>query len=198
MSNTNSSLLLIPLALILGFLGYFIISTINAPSSEKDIKQAIEKDYTEHIHVFNETITYLKSTETVWNRFEIYFHPKLGTRFQAFDNLDTLKIDRKAYQKKYADTNNINAFANYYPDFSLNETIFNKLRAIGIAKINYTRDSSGISFEFMYKYRTFRPADIDYYIAYSKLTAQNPLDMNSILWYESINDTIFCYAKRSF
>lgn len=184
--------LIFPAIPLILFLIYFITKSLTPPSTEIDIKTRITHDYQKNSLAFTGLINYLRNTKSVWSKYEINFHPGLGTQFYSFGALDTSKITYADYTARYCKNIKEGVAINYYPDFYLDVTILGAIKRLNISKINFVKDSS---ITLLYKYRTFNPPEYDFYIRYS----MNGTDTQkkSMIWRSPINDSIYCYALKS-
>lgn len=191
--QSKLSYLILPIIPIIAFLIYFTVKSINTPSSEKDVSETITQNYNNNIKYFSDFIYLIKTSNSVWKKFEIHFHPGLGTKFHGYGYLDTTKISESNYKRKYI--GNSNKMINDVPDFNLDGSILEKIKSVGISKIECENDSVNTRIQFLYKYRKFNPADYDYYISYSN--GNHTIPEQKLIWERKINDSVYCYAIKS-
>lgn len=189
--QSNQSYLFIPLIPIAAYAIYFIFQSLTAPSGEIDVKQAIREDFNNHKESFSSCISYLKNNKSVWNNYEIHFHPGLGTKFHGFGRLDTTKITELEYRKQFIKLNTM--VINEVADFTIDNSILNDIKTTGISKITVKKDSDVTCIKFLYKFRKYEPVDYNYFIYYSN---KEKVDENIIIWKNKINDTIYSYAVK--
>ncbi len=192
-NKNNLSYLILPAVPVLIFILYFCIKKSNTLSKREEIVKVITLDYENNLKEFSVFFNLINKSHSVWNKFDIHFHPGLGTKFHGYGYLDSTKISEESYLRKYSTGSN--KIVNELPDFDLDESILFQIKQIGISKIEYESDSLGKKIKFLYKYRTFDPSEYDYYIIYTSHKLY--LSESNTLWINKINDSIFCEAVKS-